>query len=328
MNRRQVLALLGSAAVGGCLGGESGTSTTQRTTAETATGTTTKTAQTTTPETTTPEPPEVGEPLPSDCPVFDDEYVQRVVCYPGSDAPLSMTPSADAVSLPNASLSFTLANETDATFEANFYGWRLHKRVEEEWYYIAPGMWPEPLHRLPAGESHAWNVTVDNADLGSEIRDPSSTQDLTLRGLGGGTYSFGTAGWFPGQHYTNKTAIVAQFTLDGDPISLSRTDSVERVERDGDTVVIRMPDRDTTETVTVTRVEESPEESERLITEQIVRHTPLRNALASFEEGVETVRVENAVNRVHSAIYVDEQKYVEYEGEAFRVDVEDETTSA
>lgn len=118
MRRRQVLAVT---TAGGCLGGNAEAP-------ETTTSTT---------ETTTAEAPVVGEPLPSDCPVLGDD-VRRVVCYPDTDAPLSMTPSAIAASLPDASVSFTLANETETTFSTNFYAWRLHKRVDGEWYYIAP----------------------------------------------------------------------------------------------------------------------------------------------------------------------------------------------
>jgi len=344
MNRRQVLTLLGSAGVGGCLGGGGSdgpanttrTTTTTRTTEtdgtpQTASETTSTetTEQTTAEQTMTAEPPEIGEPLPSECPVTDD-HVQRVVCYPGTDAPLVLTPSSDGISLPTGSISFTLANETDATFETNYYGWSLHKRVDGEWYHVAPGAVPEPAYRLSPGESHAWNMKVDNSNLDREIVTVSNTADLHLRGLSGGTYAFGTDGWFQGQEYTKKTAVVARFRIEGDRISLSRTDSVESVERDGETKVVKMPEAENPRQITVTRIGDPPEEPERVITEQVIRTTPLRNALAVFEEegdAVQTVRVENATLMVNFTLALEDESYVEYRGTTYRVERERQETT-
>lgn len=353
MNRRQVLALLGSTTVGGCLGGgrpddptrTTGLTTAARTTDTDASPMTNSEAPSTEATTgqRTAEPPEIGEPLPSECPVADD--VQRVVCYPDTDWPLSMKPSIDTVSLPTASVSFTLENETDATFVTNYYGWSLHKRVGEEWYHVAPGDVPLPAYHLSSGESHTWNVTVDNSNLHEEIVTVNDTADLQLRGLGGGTYAFGIDGRFVVQEKTTGTAVgsqeetdvtaaVARFDIEGDEIPLSLTDSVTTVEREGETAVVRMAEMENPRQVTVARVDDPREQPESVVAEQVIRTTPLRNALAVFDEegnAVESVRVENARLLANFTVDLHRTNNVEYESETYRVKVErldSETTDA
>jgi hypothetical protein len=66
-----------------------------------------------------------------------------------------------------------------------------------------------------------------------------------------------------------------------------------------------------------------------MIPEQVVRRTPLRNALAHFESGVRRVRLEAGTTTV-PAFGVNEVRYVEYDGETYRIEserLETETTS-
>lgn len=327
MNRRQVLALLGSAAAGGCLGGSGSdpATTTRRSTTEPTPIETTHQTTEDDPETqtATPEPPELGVRDPDGCPPFDSD-VKRIVCAPavGDDAPMTFEPATQSGSLPRSEFSFTLTNGTDAAFTANFYAWEVWKRVDGEWFRVAPRMWPQPAMIMRSGDSHTWHLTVDNTDLDRPIPASTGTESVTVVGLGSGTYAFGTDGWFQGQHYENGTGFAARFDLTGDPLELTPT-GIDRTERDGDTVIVHdnPEENEDLAAYVVTRVESAPTEPRRMIPEQVLRRTELRNALAHFESGVQTVRLE-AGTTAYPAFGVDEARYVEYEGETYRIETE------
>lgn len=324
MNRRQVLALLGSTGIGGCLGGggSGNPASTPRTAATTTDRATDRTAAT--------DLPELGVPNPEGCPSFDSD-VKRVVCSPDVDAPLTFESGHQSGSLPRAEFEFVLTNGTNAQFGVNFYGWSVWKRAQGEWFRVAPRMVPQPLMYLRPGDSHAWHLTVDNTDLDRPIPRAEGTANVTVVGLGGGTYAFGTDGWFEGQHYENGTGIATRFELTGDPLPLNPV-GVDRTERDGDTVVVHDDPNENEDRAAyvVTRVEDPSEKPRRMITEQVVRRTPLRNALAHFESGVRQVRLE-AGTTTYPAFGVRDARYVEYEGQTYRIETERldaETTSA
>ncbi|MFC4450052.1 hypothetical protein [Halorussus aquaticus] len=322
MNRRQVLALLGSAAAGGCLdGSESDPATTGRNTSSVAT--TRRTTSEPETRTETPDPPELGVRNPEGCPPFDSD-VKRVVCASavGDDAPMTLGPAGQSGSLPRTEFSFTLTNGTETAFTANFYSWEVWKRDDGEWFRIAPRSWPQPAMVMRPGGAHTWHLTVDNTDLDRPIPHSGGTEEVTVTGLGPGTYAFGTDGWFRGQSYENATGFAARFELTGEPLELAPT-GIDRTERDGDTVVLHDdPEKNEDRAAyVVTRVENAPEESRRLLTEQVIRRTPLRNALAHFESGVRTVRLE-AGTTAFPAFYIGEARYVEYEGQTYRIETE------
>lgn len=334
MNRRQVLALLAAAGTAGCLSDfESGSSTSrsETTNRDTSTDLTTvppTTAETTPEQTTTAEPPTVGVSDPAECPSFDDDVV-RVVCSPDTDAPLAFESTNRSGTLPRAEFEFTLTNETNATFQTNFYAWRVWKRVDGEWYHVAPRMWPDPLMAVRPGESHTWSVSVDNADLDRPIPRAEGTSEVTVVGLGAGEYAFGVDGWFQGQHYEDGTGVAVPFELTGDPLELTAI-GIDRVERDGDAVrVYADPDEgEDPAAYVLTRVDDTPTEPRRMITEQVLRDTPLRNALAHFEPDVRRVRLETGTT-TYPPFGVDEPRYVRYEGETYSIEAErlaDETT--
>ena len=320
MNRRQVLALLGSAAVGGCVGNSpGGPDTTYHTTTTDKPSDSEGDAMVTDRPS---DPPELGVSDPGGCPQFDSR-VTRVVCSPEvGDSPLTFVPAEQSGSLPQARFEFSLTNGTDATFEVNFYNWSVWKRVEAEWYRVAPRFVNQPLMRLRAGDSHEWKLTVDNTDLNRPIPSASGTRDVTVIGLGPGTYAFGTDGWFEGQNYENKTGIAARFELAGEPLELMPV-GIDEVERDGDIVVVRAEQEDEGDRAkfVATRVESAPEEPRRVITEQVIRETELRNVLAHFEPGVRRVRLE-AGTTTYPAFGVNETQYVEYEGETYEIEAE------
>lgn len=266
----------------------------------------------------------------ADCPPFGDD-TERVVCYPEhADAPLSLAPSTDAADLPNADLTFTLANDTDTTFMTNFYSWALWKRENGQWFHVAPQVTPDPLHTLPSGESHAWRGTMTST--GHADGGPSDDQDVSVAGLGGGEYAFTTDGWFEDSDYEHKVGLGAHFELHGEPVSLTPTDDASST-RDGDTVVVTTDAESTEHTRRAFVVERETAPSNRpvrrRITEQLLRpalsHTDaslFRNTIPFFEDGVTTVRLETQ-NGTTPAFGVDEPYYLEYEGETYRVSAEE-----
>jgi hypothetical protein len=325
MKRRALLGTLASLAVAGCTGTASEPTTS--TTTQTTTANPSTTTQTTVPSATPPELRTLGVPATeSDCPLGDDG---RAVCYPEhSDAILSLTPADDALDLPTDSTTFTLANDTDHEYRTNFYGWRLSKRVDGEWFHVAPRFYPEPLHMLPAGESHEWSFTVDNTQ--SPAGGASSDPDVTLAGLGGGEYAFTANGWFrTGEDEPFRVALGARIEMNGDPVELTPTDGVSTT-RDGDTVVVTSdeePGENEELSAFIVEREGVPpgRPLQRYITEQLLREgpgtdrrTPFRNTIPFFEDGVATVRFETPDSTV-PPFGIDEPIYVEYEDEQYKV---------
>ncbi len=316
MNRRRALACVGSAIFAGCLsestpgGSEPPSDTTNGT--KTTTDTKTGNANTAT-GTETPASPTLEIPSENHCPAFGDS---QVVCSVDADegTTLQMVASKTSANLPKADLSFTLRNETGVTFTTNYYDWSVWKRVDGEWFHIAPQVVPEPAMMLKSGNSHAWNLTVDNTDLDAAVVGAEGTEDVALAGLGGGTYAFGIGGWFQGQSYENGTAVAARFELSGDPLGLMPTPDLEVVERNGDEKHVRVGDK-RRRTMVATRVETPATDAKRMLPEQVVR-SPLRNLLASFEPGVRRVTLD--IDR--TAIYVSDPQVIEYEGQTYRIE--------
>jgi len=331
MKRRALLGTLASLAVAGCIGGDPGDGTTA-TTRPTTPGTTDATTDATTTESgTPPEVRDIGVPVgDADCP-FDGENVERVVCYPErADAPLSLEPADDELGLPSDRTTFTLENATEHAFSLNFYDWALHKRVDGRWFFVTPSVVPEPLHTLPAGESHDWTFAVDNGEVPSG--GPSSDSAIGLAGLGGGEYAFAVSGWFESGDHEHRIGAGARLHLDGDRLELTRPDGYTG-SRDAETVVVTPDDAssDPTEAFVVERVGEagvpSGKPTYHHIAEQLVRPEPganrllLRDALAFFADGVTTVRVEEAAE-FDTPFPRDEHYFFEYRSGVYEARVE------
>ncbi|WP_458204856.1 hypothetical protein [Haladaptatus sp. NG-SE-30] len=306
MTRRAVLTSVGSVLFAGRLSESTpgGVGTEPSSTTTTQTSTTRKTS-------TTAKDPTLQFPDENHCPPFGD---RRVVCYENADpeTTLPMEPSKGNASLPKATLSFTLTNETGATFTTNYYHWNVWKQVDGEWFRVAPRMWPEPAMMLGSGGSHTWSLTVDNSDLGRALPRAEGTESLTLAGLGGGTYAFGISGWFEGENGTEGIGVAARFELDGDPLELAPTDDLEVVGTDDGEKHVRSEHSSTT--YVATRIEDSKHDTVRKIPEQIVRMTPLRNLLASFEDGGNSVRLDGRDS------YLTETRVYEYDGATYRIE--------
>jgi hypothetical protein len=341
MKRRALLGTLATlgatSAAAGCL--ESPGQSDDSTTAATTTTSTQPPPSSTEPGTSTTDdgdstPAELlalGEPASAvDCPVPDEG---RAVCHPEhADAALSLTPKPETVGLPAGETTLTLANDTDHEYRANFYGWTLSKRVDGDWYRIAPQYSPEPLHVLPSGATHEWTLAVDNSE--TPTGGAAAEADIDLAGLGGGEYAFTVSGWFPvNDDESFRVAAGARFALDGDPLELTPVGDPD-TSRDDATVTVTSKEEPTEETplsvLTVERVGEAGVPPSRPIRDRIVEQllrprmgvmgdpNPLRNALPFFEDGVDTVRYE-APSGVTPPFGLDERYYLGYDDEIYEI---------
>jgi hypothetical protein len=317
------LALGGCASTGTAPGGTRTSAerpTNSSTTEEPDTATSTDDTKTTTAGSVAPG--EIGVPASeTDRPVHGDENAARVVCWPEmADSPLVLAASADGVSLPQGELTFTLGNDTETPFITNFYDWRVRKRVDGEWFSIAPQRVPQPAMVVEPGQSHSWTLSVDNAD-GNSLDRAEGTDDVSVAGLGGGEYAFTTGGWFETTDHDQQTALAARFSIDGPQVPLEPSAKVTGTTREGDVVTVdrelRTGYNGRKAEYRVTRVERAPDPRD-LITEQVLRMRNLRDALAFFQPGVETVRFVEE-NGVYPPFGIDEKQYVTYEGQVFEL---------
>ncbi|WP_336037821.1 hypothetical protein [Halobacterium yunchengense] len=337
MKRRALLSTVAAAAVAGCLGdgGGSGTTTGTETTGRTDEPTTRATTRETTASATPPALSDLGVPVGQvDSPFEADDGVERVVWHPGeADEPLALTPAADELSLPTDGTTFALANDTDVDFSLNFYDWGLHRRVDDEWFYLTPQEVPQPLHVLSAGETHEWAFTVDNTLEPSHGR--AGETEATVAGLGGGEYAFAVSGWFESGDHEHRVGLGAAFALDGDPLELAVPGDFS-TERDGDRVTATVDGQagSTAEVLVVERVGDAgvPDDQsvQRYVAEQLVRpfvgaRRPwLGEALALFEDGVATVRVETAAAFENLRFDREDVHYFDYRGDVYEARVETE----
>jgi hypothetical protein len=295
VHRRALLVALGSSALAGCVARPPGDD----------------------PEPTEPASststgvPGVGiDAAPGDCPASHG----TVVCTPTAhdDAPVVLSPSPASPALPGA-ITFELTNGTSRPFVSNFYGWTLHKRVDGEWFRIAPVRWKQPVHRLPAGETHRWETTLRGLpDHPVPVAD--GDERVTLEGVGGGRYVFAIDGHFDGQD--GRYSFAAPFDVEGPPLELRPTDRVRDVVVEGESVTGRLDTRGDREAVyTLRRVEDDPS-ARRLVAERLVRgdhaYLPRRDAVAlSLEHDAARVELRGPSGS-HPPFGVDE------EGERFR----------
>lgn len=250
--------------------------------------------------------PDNGEsPCPSSVPPADRadyDGESRVICNDGAttaDDSTQLTPDHRSVSLPDAHLAFRLSNRRETYFNAS--QWDLHKRVNKTWYDVpVPQIRTFELSLVPEN-SHEWLITIDNSDLHSVIQPVEGT-DVTIRSLGSGTYALTVSGSYGTQNESmvaNRpwVAYAAQFSIEGEPLTVEPTTDVTDVQRDGPTTIVRATSEVPQWTVTVREVDEEATEERaelqrELITEQLYRHPILRNAIAHFEDDVTEVIVE------------------------------------
>lgn len=284
--------------------------------------------RTTTPsDSTGPAPSFPADTASTACPPF--EGANRVVCYDAVEPeamPLVLVPERQSVR-PDRPTEFTLRNRSGQQFQTNFYHWQLHKRVDGDWYDIAPEFWPEPLTPLSAGEDHTWTLTVATADDGAPIENVQGTDSLTVDGLGGGRYAFGTDGWFASGSYEEPVALAASFELDAAPLALTPTDAITETTWDGETLVARSsrgePDdgeaEEQRDAYILERTDDPAADPKPVIVEQVVRDDHLRDAIAlSRRHDADRVRLAEFSSSV-PPFRLDGARTYEFRGTYYRV---------
>ncbi len=248
--------------------------------------------------------------------------------------PIVLVPEAQSVQ-PEQPVEFTLRNQSEQQFETNHYHWQLYKRVDGDWYYIAPEFWPEPLMLLEAGDEHTWTVTVATGRVsdGDSIENVEGTESLTLAGLGGGNYAFGTDGWFAAASYEDSIALATGFNLNADQLQLTPTTAISETEWDGETLVARSTrgesdgEDDQPDKFILERIDGSEIDAERVIAEQVVRNDQLRDSIAlSRKHDADRVRLEEFSSSIPPFGLQDARTY-EFGGQQYRVTVREEEPS-
>lgn len=244
-----------------------------------------------------------------------------------------LEPSTNAVSLPTGEIAFTLSNGTDRTFRTNFYSWAVYRWEDGRWHHVAPTMTPDPLHSLPPGDSHRWTLTVDDTDLSKPSFRTQGTADVTVEALGGGTYAFAVDGWWADQEatptYEHKSVRAVRFPIEGDPLELEPSSAVTDVQREGDAVVVTATNERAAQTdedrpaTFVLAHDESADDPRQLITEQVYRSWPLRDALAHAGPDVAEVRVETTTTSVPAFGVAEDRPPLAYDGRTYRLSVDD-----
>lgn len=265
------------------------------------------------------------------CPSYDRRGVDRVVCStdPPDDA-LVFEPAPERAQLPRAEIACRLENDSDASFETNFYDWTLHRYDGEDWWWLGPYGAPMPLHRLPPRETHVRRLLVDNTDL-ERLRPPTPETDdgdhgSGRHGLGPGTYALAITSSSEGP----ETAYAASFTLRGDPVELVAPEHVRETERDGATVGVHvgstMDDHDLDRyDLTVRREPDPPREPYPFVDEQLYHflHAGMRAAFVHFDPDVRAVVVRgDDSQRTRDLAGGRGPDFVEYGGETYALQVD------
>jgi hypothetical protein len=248
------------------------------------------------------------QPFIEHCPGPEDN---RVICYnalgPGegspdpSAVPGLLEPASETVG-EGETVTLTLTNQSDGGMGTNFYDWSLQKRVDGEWFRIAPGGYPEPAMGLSPGQSHEWSLTFDNSGIedGRPVPSSSGSSTITVGGVGGGQYAFQTSGTLEIDGENETIVFAAGFEFDRAPIELTPTDTITETTWDGDTLVAkstRGSDSEHSRTFALDRLDAPSEDGRNVITEQLLRNSGLRDAVALAEtHDADRVRVEDKRN--------------------------------
>lgn len=222
-----------------------------------------------------------------------------------------------------------LAVENYAPWTVRVGPWYLFKRHRGEWRRIAPwgpadppdGVGPVMTRPVPPGG----RVRRSFVPGGSTGSDPESyAPGLRVGGLGAGTYALRVRpvevggpgpdvpvavdedGPARGATGVRRVALAALLELTGPAAEVTLDADRVEVTRDGPTVTVRGEGRYGRKPAVgpelVVRRVEAAGDAPTLLTEQVNQFPALRNALAVFEDGVETVRVATASSRVRSVL--------------------------
>lgn len=277
-------------------------------------------------------PAPVGGAGSSTYPEFPDDVVD-VVDYDEVDvdaADAYLEPSARTVGR-GETLELTLYNQADDVLDSNFYAWRLFKRVDGTWYFVAPDQYPVPLMGVQPGASHTWSFTAVDAAIGGAVPRVESTETLDVPALGGGEYLFGAPGGYGDQDQT--TMYVAGFDLDAGALELTPSNAVESVEWSDDVLVATSsrgdPDGEYARlgAYVLRRVAEPSGDPWKMVPEQVVRDEQLRDALAlSLEHDADVVRLEEYTSATPVFGTGRTPDTIEYDGTVYEIEAREAAT--
>jgi hypothetical protein len=193
MNRRTLLATVGSTLTlgAGCVSQSSSEEpTTTADPRDVVTTTATATAD-------TPTPIDIDSRFVDiSCPSFAE--ADRTVCYhtlAGRSPAVYVAPSTELFEPTTdddtvETVEFTLHNHSGASFGLNPHAWQLHERTDGGWSFVAPEEYVEPWNTVPSGETYTWHLSVEQHST------PMSEDTMTLvQDLATGVYAFQITGF-------------------------------------------------------------------------------------------------------------------------------------
>ncbi|SDR14693.1 hypothetical protein [Natronobacterium texcoconense] len=265
--------------------------------------------------------PDRPDALEVDCPDYGED-VTTTACNDHQRIGVTLEPSTTTLSAPGT-LTFTLRNRTHRQFKTNWYGWKLHKLVDGDWFYLGPRVVQLPLHPVLPGGTMDWTLSVQPNSDGSDDHD---SDEILRQYLGSGTYAFGIDGWPSDGSSDAKTALIETFELEAPDLSLDPPRAVETVEwdesKDGEVLVARTDraiegDRPMAYELEVV---DSAESTERVILEQVLRDDQFRTVVSLADEyDADRVRLEDDTAGSEPASRF--PGVYEYDGTAYRLEM-------
>lgn len=229
---------------------------------------------------------------------------------------LVATASKDVLELPRDTLEITLKNRGDARSGVS-PNLRPYKIVDGDRYFIGPlnsSFEDARVVFLDPGEESTGSFTVDNTD-----RDASQHGlDQILWGLGPGTY---VAEW----------SDTVEFEIVGDPLDMEEIETVaHEMKRDNGVLHVYADATNLDDDEASVRIVPTDADGHRLIDEQLNQFGGLRDALLHADGGKVNLYTERTISiESRLDLFTDESSddgifTVEYDGEAYRVEVVNE----
>lgn len=139
-----------------------------------------------------------GEITSEPCPSFTT--ADRAVCWhtKPADADLYLEPSTERFQPVEGNdtvetITFTLVNDSDDTYQLNPYAWALKEKTGQTWTHVAPDEYIEPLETIAPGETYKWVL--------GRRSHPSPNKEQTFYptvAIDDGRYAFSIRGWLGG----------------------------------------------------------------------------------------------------------------------------------
>jgi len=207
-------------------------------------------------------------------------------------------------------VEFTLHNYLTESLTGNVYDWELDKRVDGEWYRIAPRGVPVPLTPLAPGDTHTWSLHAFDGE-------PVFCDDAIAVGhLGGGRYAFEV-----NMHREDGPTHAALLDIAAPEVGVTPTDDASAT-REGATVTVTSDGYENAGSDRGTLVVERADTADlRLISEQVMQpyNRGFQNTLPFFDSGVTRVELRTDESVVDNVLgYDNPPRKVRFDGTAYR----------